>query len=495
MTNNSKIIMTNYHQVIRTLVIIVVVVIGSYFLTREPPYPSLFNITEKSNNIKGEKKENFSGAMLVNLDEDPELEIFVGGHGKSPLFLKKINDEYFPIDIPGLSDHKGLTVSIAACDLDQDGRDEILILNHQDPANSSGRSRVLKFIQGKWVDLLSINDPIIESLKSGYSSTCIDRKGDGKYGLAIANENGKISYLEIVNSKITDVANEIGIALESKGRSILGVPGPQGRTNILVGNEDGPNYYFENKGDGTFTEKAASVGVLDASSNARGISIIDINNDDIPDIVYGNNLGPTRLLEQTREGKFIDVTPEIMKVAYAVNSPVVGDFNLDGYEDVFLNNVRGVNKIFTHFEHNWYELDNKIFAEKEMYGVATIAADLNKNGSYEILNTHGDGSYFPITLYSIDPVNKWIKFSAKYTSGVVPRGAIIVLRTNVRDQVRVISSGSGRFANYDNVVIFGLLKNESVMSSEIILPSGNRVEYKGSLNLMSINEFIVPLQR
>jgi hypothetical protein len=493
MNKNRQIIMTNYSQLVRTIIIIIVVSIGAYFFTKGTTYPSQFKIIENTTKIRTDKIQDFTGAMLVNLDEDSDLEIFIAGHGNSSLFLKRIKDEYYPMEIPELSNPLGLTFSITACDLDKDGRDEILVLNHPNSSNNLSNSRILKFNQGRWIDLLTANDPITTSLKSGYSSTCIDRKGDGKYGLAVTNENGKISYLELEESSIIDVANEIGIALKSKGRSILGIPSPRGPTNIFVGNEDGANFFFENKGDGTFTEKADSVGVSDHLFNARGISIIDLNNDEIPDIVYGNNLGPTRLLEQTREGKFLDVTPEIMKVAYAVNSPVVGDFNLDGYEDLFLNNIRGYNKVFTHFDKNWYEIDSGILAEKEMFGVSTIAADLDKNGSYDILNTHGDGSHFPLTLYSIESSNQWIKFSAKYKNGSTLRGATIILRTNKRDQVRVISTGSGRFANYDDNVIFGLIKNEEVISSEIILPSGVRVEYKGGLNLMRNNEFIIPL--
>ncbi len=46
-----------------------------------------------------------------------------------------------------------------------------------------------------------------------------------------------------------------------------------------------------------------SFNVNDLYFNARGISRIDINHDDIPDIVYGNDLGRVHLLEQTRTEK------------------------------------------------------------------------------------------------------------------------------------------------------------------------------------------------
>lgn len=466
-------------------------VIGVYYFTKGPSYPNLFEATDNTSKILTDRKQDFSGATLVNLDEDPEQEIFISGHGTSNLLLKRKKDKFYPLDIPELSDANGVTFSVSACDLDQDGRDEILILNRPDPLNNNSHSRIVKFAEGKWKDLLIADEYLVKSLTYGYAASCVDRKGNGKYGLVISNENGKVLYLEMFGKEIKDISHEIGIALNSKGRSVLGVPGPTGRTNIFMGNEEGANFYFQNNGDGTFTEKAQEAGLSDPHFNARGISLIDINHDDIPDVVYANSHGPTRLLEQARDGTFKDVTPEMMKASYAVNATVVGDFNLDGFEDLYLNNIRGHNNMFARYNDDWHELNIEVLSEKNMFGISTIAGDLDKNGSYEILNTHGDSSHFPITLYSIRPVGKWIKFSVKYETGGIPRGAILRLRTSVRDQVRVISPGSGRFANYDSEILFGLLEDEDILVLEVILPSGNKAEFQKGLKLMSTNELII----
>lgn len=472
-------------------IILALFLVAIVYFTRSPSYPNDFVVTDITSNILFSDKQNFSGAMSVNLDEDEEQELFISGNASKNLLLKRDGITFRSMDIPELSDQHGLAFSATACDLDQDGRDEILLINHPDPTTKDSHSRIFKFIHGKWRDLLIQNEQIIDLLSTGYSATCIDRKGDGKYGLAITKADGKISYLEMVDSKITDIANEIGIDLSSKGRSILGVPGPQGYTNIYVGNEKGQNFYFVNKGDGTFSDQATEMGLEDPLFDARGISLIDLNYDDMPDVVYGNHFGPTRLLEQKRDGSFKDITPEEMKKSYAVNATVVGDFNLDGYEDVYLNNIRGDNKVFARTETDWFELPIDTWAEKEMFGISSIAGDLDKNGSYEILNTHGDGTHFPITLYTIKPVHKWIKFHIQYANGGIPRGAIVRIRTDKRDHVRVISTGSGRFANYDSEIIFGLLVHENVLSAEVILPSGKKIEFKQKLEPMASHRLIL----
>lgn len=471
--------------------VIFVLVMGTYFFTKKNTYPGKFEVIDESQKIKSSSLQDFSGAVLVNLDDDQDLEVFIAGHGSSNLFLKLVNNELVPINIPELIDSKGLAFAITACDLDHDGRDELLVINRPNKTNDESNSRLYKYSNGKWSDLIAMNDSIAIKINHGYSAACIDRKGNGDYGLVVVNENGKIVYLEMINSKISDIASEIGLGLISKGRSVLGVPGPKGFTNIFVGNE-GPNFYFINNGLGKFEESAELVGLLDPIYSARGISLIDHNNDEILDIVYGNDKGPTRLFEQNRDGHFIDVTPEIMQQAYAVSAAVAGDFNLDGFEDLYLNNIRGHNKLFSRFENKWFELDREILEEKELYGISTIASDIDQNGSFEILNTHGDNTHAPITLYTISPSNKWIKFRAKYATGTLPRGMTVILRTNKRIQVRAISSGSGRYANYDNEVLFGLMKDEIPLSSEFVLPSSKRVEFVGDLKILSTNEMTLP---
>lgn len=476
----------------RAIIVIAIVLIGGFFYSKKFKYPSVFNVENITFSIKTDVQQDFSGAILVNLDEDPDLEVFIAGHGSKNLFLKNKNENLVPIEIPELSDPKGLTFSVTACDLDGDGRDEILSINHPDKVGTESNSRIFKYVNKKWKDLIFPADPLTEKLNHAYSSTCIDRKGTGQYGLGVVSEVGKIAFLEMSNSKIIDVASVIGIGFNSQGRSILGVPGPKGYTNIFVGNE-GPNFYFVNDGSGHFTEKAEALGLADPFNNARGASLIDVNNDEISDLVYGNEKGPTKLFEQEHDGSFKEITPEIMLQAYAVSSAVVGDFNLDGYEDIYLNNIRGHNKLFSYYEKQWYELDIDQLAEKELQGISTIAADIDKNGSYEILNTHGDNTQAPITYYEIKPRGQWIKVSVKYSNGAIPRGTTVILRTSLREQVRVVSSGSGRFANYENDVIFGLLKNESISSAELIMPSGERIEYEGTLEPFKTNEITIPL--
>lgn len=451
-----------------------------FIIFKEKSFPSKYVIKDISDSFPTNTIQNYSGAILVNLDEDDELEIFISVISDKNIFYKFKDGKFQTLSIPALEDPDRKTFAVTACDLNQDGRDEILIIN-----SGPHGSRVVAYKDKQWIDM-PLDDSIIANLSGSYSAACVDRKGDGKYGLAVVSENGPIQYLELQGSKIVDIASQIGIGMKTNGRSILGIPGAQGFTNIFVGNKS-ENFFFVNNHKGEFYNLTVQSGLTDKDFESRGISLIDINHDELIDVVYGNHVGPLHLLEQTRTNTFKDITPDTLVKNYAVNATVVADFNLDGYEDIYLNNIRNKNQLFARDKNSWYQIDLEDKSEKDMYGVSSIAADLDHNGSMDLLNTHGDGEKFPLTLYTFEPQNQFISFKIILPNKGIPRGAILRIKTSQRDLIKAINSGSGRFANYDDTLMFGMLKNETVQGAEILLPSGQKVIKNENFKMNEVN--------
>lgn len=458
-----------------------VLLIGFYYYFKGPPAEVL--IEDISHIFVTNPSRDYSGAVLVNLDSDSDNEIFVSVIKDKNLFYKFHRGELVPLNLPELEDKDSSTFSVTACDINQDGRDELLIIN-----SGSNNSRIVKFENSRWVDLIQDkSDEILKKLSSTYSATCIDRKGNGVYGFAVTTDGGPILYLEYKNSKVVDVAREIGLDRISNGRSILGVPGLTGHTSIFIGNSNQPNFFFVNQGNGTFLENAKDAGVADPTFEARGATLIDLNHDDIIDLAYGNHLGPLRLMQQTRTGAFQNVTPDEMAKHFAVNSIVAEDLNLDGFQDIYLNTVSHVNELFLGSKDHFTQVDLGLLTEKDYFGVSTIAADIDNNGSFEILNTHGNGKNAKLTLYSIKPLRKWMKFKLVLPNGGIPRGALLKIRTSTRDILLAVNSGSGRFANYEDVLAIGLLEDEKIISAQVLLPSGKIVTTDGNFKLLETN--------
>ena len=107
---------------------------------------------------------------------------------------------------------------------------------------------------------------------------------------------------------------------------------------------------FVNLGDGSFRDDAAVVGLRDESNTGRGTALFDANGDGLIDIVYGNWNAQHRLFLQQRDEagnvSFVDAAPADMAEASRVRTVIVADFDNDGYEEIFYNNIPGENRLF-----------------------------------------------------------------------------------------------------------------------------------------------------
>ena len=131
------------------------------------------------------------------------------------------------------------------------------------------------------------------------------------------------------------------LSMSSPGRSL----GHTAATRV-----DRSNYMFVNLGDGSFRDDAAVVGLRDESNTGRGTALFDANGDGLIDIVYGNWNAQHRLFLQQRDEagnvSFVDAAPADMAEASRVRTVIVADFDNDGYEEIFYNNIPGENRLF-----------------------------------------------------------------------------------------------------------------------------------------------------
>jgi hypothetical protein len=62
----------------------------------------------------------------------------------------------------------------------------------------------------------------------------------------------------------------------------------RGKLDLIVGCLRGPNRYFRNNGDGTFTDGSEDVGFFQRIFNTRGLAVTDLNKDGVLDVVFNN---------------------------------------------------------------------------------------------------------------------------------------------------------------------------------------------------------------
>jgi hypothetical protein len=129
--------------------------------------------------------------------------------------------------------------------------------------------------------------------------------------------------------------------------------------NKFCGNEQtGERYYciprayqptrswlFHNNGDGTFTDVSQESGIAKVLGKAWGVVATDINNDGWMDLFVANDTLPNSLFLNKRNGKFEEIGLEA-GVAYSQDGRArsgmgvdSGDFDQDGWQDLFVTNV------------------------------------------------------------------------------------------------------------------------------------------------------------
>ena len=70
------------------------------------------------------------------------------------------------------------------------------------------------------------------------------------------------------------------------------------------------SWLFRNQGNGTFSDVTAAAGVLDPTSKALGVTVLDYDTDGWPDLFVANDTQPNKLYRNTRNGRFVETGVE-----------------------------------------------------------------------------------------------------------------------------------------------------------------------------------------
>ena len=114
--------------------------------------------------------------------------------------------------------------------------------------------------------------------------------------------------------------------------------------------------YYNNSGN--FVELAKDYAVDDTFQNGRGTALSDIYYRGRLDILTSNWEGPHRAFV-LKNNKFVDIADKQFSSPSRIRTVISADFDNDGYDEVFMNNIGEPNKLFK-------ILDNGEFKEKDI---------------------------------------------------------------------------------------------------------------------------------
>ncbi|MBP0001570.1 MAG: CRTAC1 family protein [Cyanobacteria bacterium SID2] len=418
------------------------------------------------------------GIAVTDVDGDGAFEIVIAGFDRPNLVLKWNGETFVDIADSVLADVNRSSLGVVAADVNGDGREELYVFNAPSPSGHKGHHRLWCCQNNKWVDLFSRPEHQ-DALNStvGQAAVCLDRVGDGRYGIVVANATGPMRLYEMNEmGLLADVAPDVGLALATTVRGLVSLPLVSDRMDIFATSDRGTNLLFCNRGNGTYRETAESAGLSDAYTHGCGIAVLDADGDGKFDIVYGNWEGAHRLFLQGATGHFRDVAPQEMARPSRVRAIVAADFDNDGIEEIFFNNQGEPNRLFGLRDGAWRQLDIGDAWEPDGLGTGAAIGDFDGDGRLELVVAHGETGAQPLTLYRPRRTDAgWLRVLPLTRYGAPARGAICRLTVAGERQVRSIDAGSGYLCQMEPVAHFGLGSHQRVDRLEVCWPDGAKV--------------------
>jgi enediyne biosynthesis protein E4 len=259
------------------------------------------------------------GCAVGDTDNDGDPDLYLTALGPNRLFRNNGDGTFSDVTrTAGVGDPR-FSTSAAFVDYDRDGDLDLFVCNYcrwtpetnQICHDSTGQQHMCG-----------------PTSYQGVSNTLYRNDGDGTF---------------------TDVTRAAGLyAPRGKGLGILvWDPDDDGWPDLMVANDQEPNLFYRNHGDGTFTERGVAAGVaFSMTGKARagmGIDSSDLLNDGREAVVIGNlDRQGLALFQDTGTGLFTDVAgpaglfePSLPFVTFAT---LFCDYDLDGRKDLLIAN-------------------------------------------------------------------------------------------------------------------------------------------------------------
>ena len=416
------------------------------------------------------------GVSVTDVNQDGNFDFIVTGFGYLNLALSYENGKLVNIvNQEKFSDEFRRTIGVAACDIDRDGYEEIYFLNTDTYSGTKKYSdRLIDLEKGKFIDLFEIEKNQKDlNLTAGRSVVCVDRKGDGNYGVYVANYGGPTRYYEYNDDILVDKSVQLNLAKVTGGRAVVAGHIISDKIDVFAANERGANFLYKND-KGKFLDVAYEYRVQDVLQNGRGTALSDIYYRGRLDILNGNWGGFHRAYV-LKNDIFEDIAKPPFDEPSRIRTVISADLDNDGYDEVFLNNIGEPNKLFRILENGLIkQIPLDVGLEPDGYGTGAAVADIDNDGVLELLVSHGESWDQPLSLYKakVDPDNRYLRIKPLNQYGAPARGATVTLISNLRKHSKTIDSGSGYLCQMEPVAHYGIRKNEKDIKIQIKWTNG-----------------------
>ncbi|MCI0703437.1 MAG: CRTAC1 family protein [Planctomycetia bacterium] len=426
------------------------------------------------------------GVAVADLDGDGRLSVVVAGFAGPNRVLKWSGGQLRDCAPPELSDDSRQAIAVAAGDLDGDGREELYVLNTDTFAGATRfADRLFKRLaDGRWDDLFARPENTgVRNFAAGRSVGVIDRRGVGRYGFFVANYGRPMRLYELgPDGAIVDLAPSLDLARTAGGRGVLTLPIFSAHPDIICVNEHGPNFALRNRGDGTFEEVAEQLQLMDATEHARGISAVDVGGEF--GLCWGNWDSTHRLMVRREDGSWKNYATAGLAFPSSIRSVIAADFDNDGNDEVFFNNIGEPNRLFRvsmsrdreGVELSAAMLDAGAALDADGYGTGAVVCDIDGDGVLELIVSRGEKSPQPLGVFKArSAYPNWLRVRPLTRFGAPARGSVVRAEYGGCVHVKGICGGSGYLCQMEPVAHFGLGNLPVVERVTVTWPDGSAV--------------------
>ena len=254
-----------------------------------------------------------------------------------------------------------------------------------------------------------------------------------------------------------------------------------GYIDIFVAIYNENNFLYHNNGNGSFT-KITTGAIVNDGGNSTGCAWADYDKDGYVDLFVCNRNQPNFLYHNNGNGTFTKILNDpIVTYNHWSGGSSWGDFNKDGYLDMFVGGYDGINLLFVNNGNGSFtRIDTGIIVTDGNYKEGAGWCDYDNDGNLDLFVARNNFFGGNNCLYHNEGnSNKWINIKCVgMVSNKCGIGAKLYLKAvingNTITQLREISCQTGGAISGQNMLnaFFGLGNATVIDSLKIIWPSG-----------------------